>query len=258
MYKIALFNLKGGIGKTTTATALAAILGRKGYRVLLVDADFQHNSTTVYRGKIDDEYTLYNVLGGGESCSASDAVQHTEFGDLIAGDDLLCGWEKEMTYNPDAVFKLDEQLSALDRSYDFAIIDTHPSRSMLEESVLTAADSVIIPGFLDNFTADGIIMVCNYIMEIKQFKNPGLTISGFLAVCCEKRNALQKFLDDEFREVMHSLGTKMFDSTIRKAAIVGKSQNARMPLVFYSSKCDVEKDYEAFADEFLKDIGMEG
>ena len=61
-YKIGIANRKGGIGKSSTALALAAGLQNRGYKVLMVDTDPQCNTTKVYRAKIDGVATLYDII----------------------------------------------------------------------------------------------------------------------------------------------------------------------------------------------------
>ena len=84
---IAVTNQKGGVGKTTTATALATGLKREGYNTLLMDLDPQCNSTDTFRAIVYNVATMYDVLVAGDPIE--EAVQHTDIGDIVAGDPLL-------------------------------------------------------------------------------------------------------------------------------------------------------------------------
>lgn len=86
---IILANAKGGVGKSTSGTVLAAILAERGYRTLLIDCDSQCNTTDTYREKTEGATTIYDVLLDESRISISEAVQHTECGDILAGDSLL-------------------------------------------------------------------------------------------------------------------------------------------------------------------------
>ena len=75
-------NQTGGIGKSTTATNLAGILGKKA-KTLLIDADPQGNSTSTYEAKVEDVATLYDVMIDSERLPITEAIQHTENGDIV-------------------------------------------------------------------------------------------------------------------------------------------------------------------------------
>ena len=94
MKTIAIANQKGGVSKTTTALSLADGLRHCGYKVLFVDIDPQCNSTGTYGAQIKGETTLYDLMGG--SCTTNEAIQKTEFGDIIAGDPLLSELESKL------------------------------------------------------------------------------------------------------------------------------------------------------------------
>lgn len=53
---------KGGVGKTSTATALASIFAQRGYRTLIIDCDQQCNTTDTYRAETEGVATIYDVL----------------------------------------------------------------------------------------------------------------------------------------------------------------------------------------------------
>lgn len=73
MKVIAIANNKGGVAKTSTALNIADSLKHLNYKVLLIDLDSQCNSTTTYRAKIDDTYTIYDVME--RECEPQEAIQ---------------------------------------------------------------------------------------------------------------------------------------------------------------------------------------
>ena len=80
---------KGGVGKTSTATALASIFAQRGYRTLIIDCDQQCNTTDTYRAETEGVATIYDVLLDESRISISEAIQRTECGEILAGDSLL-------------------------------------------------------------------------------------------------------------------------------------------------------------------------
>ncbi|HWG64639.1 MAG TPA: AAA family ATPase [Streptosporangiaceae bacterium] len=142
---LATYNIKGGVGKTATAVNLSYLAARDGMRVLLWDLDPQAAAT----------YTLRirpKVKGGGKglirgSREIDDAIKGTDFEslDLLPADftyrnlDLLLGATKKPTR------RLARVLSPLAAEYDLIFLDCPPGISLLSESVLQAADSVLIP-----------------------------------------------------------------------------------------------------------------
>ena len=82
METIVVANQKGGIGKTTTATALVSILESKGKKALLIDADQQGNSTDTYKAEVEGAATLYDVLLEEDRISLEEAIQETENGKI--------------------------------------------------------------------------------------------------------------------------------------------------------------------------------
>ena len=141
---IAITNQKGGIGKTTTATTLATGLTREGYKALLLDMDPQCNSTDTFRALVYNQATLYDVLI--KEDDINEAIQHTEIGDIVAGDPLLAQAEKTLS-NLGRELRLKEALEKLKTEYDFIIIDTPPHLGVLLANALSAANSCIIQLF---------------------------------------------------------------------------------------------------------------
>src|SRR5829696_4126545 len=140
---IAVANQKGGVGKTTTAVNLAAIIANWGNRVLLVDADPQGNATSgvgVQRGSF--RRGLYHSLVLDEPISA--IALHTLIPalDEIPSNKDLAGAEIELVDVEQREFRLKRALATVDAHYDYIIIDCPPSLGLLTLNALTAAKSL--------------------------------------------------------------------------------------------------------------------
>ena len=111
---ICIANQKGGIGKTTTATALASILASQGKKTLLIDADPQGNSTDTYRAISKDMATLYDVvLDRDDPLPIAEAIQKTEIGDIVASDPELKKADITLANDAAALYILKEALEEL-------------------------------------------------------------------------------------------------------------------------------------------------
>ena len=144
---IAIFNQKGGVGKTTTNINLAASLAMKGKKVLLLDIDPQGNTTSgVGISKKSLKYSTYDLLIDDE-LDIHDVIQHTktERLDLVPADVSLAGAEVELVQLEHRESRLKNQLAAVKDEYDYIFIDCPPSLGLLTINSLTAVDSVLIP-----------------------------------------------------------------------------------------------------------------
>ena len=245
----AVTNQKGGIGKTTTATCMTSILSDMGKRVLLIDTDVQCNSTDLFRAVIDGEATLYDLLLDDDPCTVMEAIQHTEYGDIIASDFKIQGADWKLTKKEDFL-RLRKALSGI-QGYDYIVVDTNPSVNSMLYNALAAADEVIIPVTAGRFAITGLSHLTETIMRVKRTLNPDLEIAGLLMVAYRSNANLYKDLREELRTVAPSIGTKLFDSCIRDSVKVGESQVERVPLIKYAKRSNPEKDYEAFVRELL-------
>lgn len=107
---IILANAKGGVGKSSSSTALAAILTERGYRTLLIDCDTQCNSTDTYRAVTEGAATIYDVLLDESRIGISEAIQHTECGDILAGDSLLRQADEKLKGCVDGLYRMADVL----------------------------------------------------------------------------------------------------------------------------------------------------
>ena len=243
-------NQKGGIGKSTTATNLAGILGKQA-KTLLIDADPQGNSTSTYNAKIDDVATLYDVIIDSDKLPITEAIQHTENGDIVASDPLLVKAEKMLDGDLEGFYRLKDALEGLE-DYKYIIIDTAPSLNIILYNCLIAADKVIIPVTADSYAIQGIQQLYDTIMSVKKRQNKDLTIAGLLLVKYQGRSNLERETKDNIEKTAKQMGTKLFKTVIRECVKTKEAQECKKLLIDYAPKCNTCLDYIEFAKEVVK------
>lgn len=253
-------NQKGGIGKSTTAICLADELRYRGYKVLLVDADQQGNSTDTYRAKVQGAATLYDTLLDESRIPLEEAVQHTEYGDIVASDPLLREADKRLTSDVEGLYRMSDAIGELAKKelYDFCIIDTAPALNALTHSMLVAADQVIVPLDASRYSLQGLAQLNESIMAIKRRQNPKLEIAGLLLVRYNPRTLLSREIKEALQKITAEMDTRVFETTIRESNKVREAQAMRVPLREHARNSTAQLDYEAFTEELLKGESING
>jgi chromosome partitioning protein len=149
MRKIAILNLKGGSGKTTTTLNLAVGIARslpKKNRVLAIDADAQSNlSMTILDGHAAASPTLGHVLLG--QADAVDAIRTTRIPqlDVLPAAGHLANATLQLAEEWGRENRLRQALETVEDVYEFVLIDCPPSLSLLSINCLRAATDVLVP-----------------------------------------------------------------------------------------------------------------
>ena len=164
MRTIAVANMKGGVGKTTTAVHLSAGLARKGRRVLLVDADPQGNVGHVLN--VQSALTIRDLML--DAASTTDVMVRDVRPNLnlilsapsaFALDTQLAGVMQRETVLTRRLAKLTD--------FDYVILDTSPSMSLLAYNALLAANEIVVPVGMDNLALTGMRQTLEGIREIR-------------------------------------------------------------------------------------------
>lgn len=245
---ISIINQKGGVGKSTTAEALAAYLSLKGFSVLSIDLDAQGNMTYTSGAKTNGA-TVLGVLTG--EVKIVDAIQKTKRGYIIAANKALAGADAFIS-NTGKEYRLKEALESIEGQYQYIIIDTPPALGILTVNALTACHSVVIPSQADIYSLHGIEHLVDTMKPVKKYCNPNLKIAGILLTRYSSRSVLSREIAELVEQLADKLGTRLFKTTIREAIAVKEAQISQQSLFDYAPKAKVTEDYKAFVEEFLE------
>lgn len=242
---------KGGAGKTTTASTLAAGLTLKGYKVLAVDLDQQGNLSFVM-GADTTGKTILGVLT--REITAKEAIQHCKEADIIPANKSLAGVEATLK-ETGGEYRLREALEPIKESYDFIILDCPPALGSITINALTAANKVITPAQADVLSLDGITKLYDSYKLVKKYTNKDLEIAGILLARHNSRAVIKRDLEQVLRDqIAEQMQCKVFNTTIREGVVVGEAQYMQESILAYDSKSNVAEDYRAFIEELLADI----
>lgn len=250
---IAVANEKGGVGKTVTVINLGAALARMGKKVLIVDMDPQFNATrglgvTVGEGM----FTTYDLLQNGKP-SAATAVIHTgwEGLDLIPAHVDLAGAELELVDEEGRENRLKEGLAELDGAYDFILLDTPPTLSLLTVNVFAYADEVVVPCQTQPYAYEALADLFETISAIREDINPALSITGIVATFYDQRTRISRKIAERLKETP-PYRALMFGTVIRNNVTIAESADVRKPVVFYRPSSIGSQDYLCLAEEILE------
>lgn len=230
---ITVTNQKGGVGKTTTASALIAGLHQRGARVLGVDLDPQGNLGFTLGLDIGENNTIYDVLKG--NCRLEDAIASTEYGDVIPSDIMLSVAEMEFTA-PRREFMLEQHLSAVLPRYDFVVIDTPPALNILTVNAYVASNSLIVPMEAEILSLVGITQLQETIETVRASFNPNLRVLGILLNKFNPRLTLSQEVLELAEQVAEQLGSHVFESKIRRSVGVAMAPAHGQSVVTYQPK----------------------
>ena len=254
---ICVTNQKGGVGKSTTAEALAEGLTIKGYKTLLIDLDPQ-GSVSLTAGADPSRSTAYEVMT--RSINAQEAAQQRThevaqevkpLADIIPASKQLIRLDVELTATGKE-YRLKEQLAPILPAYDFIIIDTPPALGVLTVNAMTAADALLIPAQADVYSLQGIGQLTDTIDAIRAYTNPGLTLAGILLTRHNARSILSRDMTEAANATAARIGTFLYSTVIREGVAVKEAQANQQPIYEYAPKSNAAADYMAFTAEFLE------
>lgn len=241
MKTIAIYNIKGGVGKTATAVNLSFLASLDGANTLLWDLDPQGAAS--YYCKIKAE-----VKGGGKQLidgksDIQDAVKGTDYEnlDLLPADFTFRHLDTFLEQTKDPVNRFSKLLQTFSEEYDYVFLDCPPSISSLSESVFAAADILLVP------TIPTTLSLRTYQQIIEFFKQQGIDQSKVLPffVMVDSRKKMHRLIVQHPPTFMSSL----LKSYIPYASEVERMGTYRAPLTVFAARSKAAHCYTEMWDE---------
>jgi chromosome partitioning protein len=251
MRRIAVVCQKGGSSKTTSATALAVGLARRGHKVLCVDADQQANATwTLLGGQGADPPTLAEVLM--RQAEPAEAIRPTRvLGlDLLPADATLGGVIVQLAQCLDRDIRLREALAPLGDRYDFAILDTGPQFTTIQANVLVYAGEVIVPLDPGVYAVLGLVELQETIALVRRvYTAADVRLAGLLMTKVQRNNVAR----DVEAEVRARFGDLVFKATVPLSAKVEEACTRGLTIGEYAPRSAAALAYDEVVGEVLSD-----
>ena len=241
---IAVFNHKGGTGKTTTSVSVAAGLAARGKRVLLVDTDAQGN-VSVSLGATS-ERSLYHVLVMGLRVADATKTVRPNL-DLLPSNETLAAAELYLAGRQARDRVLSDRLASAAKAYDFVIVDCSPSLSLMNQNALVFADSVLIPVACDYLSLVGVRQVLKTVKNVNSLLHHPVQIWGVLPTFFDGRAKIS-------REAVATLQGHFGERCLTpiRAGIKFKEAPAQGQTIFeYAAGTNAAEDYLAVVDQIV-------
>ncbi len=246
---IAIFNQKGGVGKTTTNINLSACLANIGRKIL--DIDPQGNTTSgLGIVKKDLEKTTYEVLVD-EKTSIKEAIIKTEVENLyiVPASVQLAGAEVELVRIEGRERRLMKEIDSIKDQFDYIFIDCPPSLGLLTINSLTAVDSVLIPIQCEFYALEGVSQLVNTVEIVKRSLNPELEIQGVLLSMFDGRTNLSIQVVEEAKKFFRD---KVYATVIPRNVRLAEAPSHGLPITHYDPRSTGAEAYRDFAEEFIR------
>jgi len=241
---LAVFNHKGGTGKTTTSVSVAAGLAAQGKRVLLVDTDAQGNVSVSLN--VNTDKTLYHVLVMGLPVKS---VCHRvrENLDLVASNETLAAAELYLAGRQNRDRVLRDRLAQAAQSYDYVVLDCSPSLSLMNQNALVFADSVLVPVACDFLSLAGVRQVVRTVRNVNQLLHHPVKIWGVLPTFYDARANICR---DAVETLQQHFGERCL-SPIRQAIKVKEAPAQGQTIFEYAPGSLPAEDYRKVVERIL-------
>lgn len=245
---ISISNHKGGVGKTTSAINIGSGLNKLGKRVLLIDLDAQANLSQSL-GIIDtaEGPNIYGAIVG--EYKLPPGIEIVKGLEVIPSTLDLSGAELELSGEAGREYILRELLEPIKKKYDYIIIDTAPSLSLLTINSFVASDEIFIPLQAQYLALQGLSKLIEVVGKIQRRLNKGLKVGGVVITQYDSRKILNR---DVVETIRAHFPKETFNTLIRDNIALAEAPANHLDIFRYNAKSKGAEDYLALCKEIIK------
>ena len=250
MKVISITNQKGGVGKTTSAINIAYFIAKKGFRTLLVDFDPQGNATSGL-GKNNLDFTMADVVSSEKQLG--EIIIETEFSKLkiAPSTPILANAEVELASAKGRFTRLKDALKSVESDFDYVILDSPPSLSLLTVNGFIASDYLILPVQAEFYAMEGLGQLLESMKLVKKGMNPNLELLGVLPTMVDSRTTLGGQVLEEIKKFFPD---KIFSNAIPRNIRLAEAPSHGVPIGVYDRFSKGARAYKAVSKEIIQRI----
>lgn len=243
MRKICVFNIKGGVGKTTTSVNLAAGLARKGKKVLLMDMDAQASVSNCLEADNANKNMYHLIANGAE---LAECITHMGKDlDLVASSESLNDIDAELANNVNRHNILSAKMEN-NNGYDYIIFDCPPHFGTMTKNALSYSDEVFIPVSTDVLGQEGLKKTIDLISKIDRKKAKAIKV---IPTFFDKRLKISKSILEDIRNDFYEKVTE----PIRANSKLKEAPKQKKSIFAYAKSSPGAKDYERLLETTIND-----
>lgn len=249
MTRFAVFNQKGGVGKTTTVLNLSAALARRGNSPLLIDMDPQGHLTQIHSDPPDRaNKSLFGFYQDGKPLSQLE-LPWEHVGHLIPSHRELIKVDSIFGRGPAILNRLKQGLDVVEKDFPgrYTFIDCCPYLGVLSLSAIFASDLVVVPIASDFLSLQGAQKVEKTLQALEPVVKHRIN-RRYIMTCYDRRRGMTFEVHEQAKSCF---GKELCEVVISENVAIAESPQFKQDVFRYSSASTGAQDYNALLDELL-------
>lgn len=247
---IAIYNFKGGVGKTTTTLNLALSWSRS-FKILVIDCDAQANLSHTLTGQVEHQSNLYTGLKDiiHNRQNMVEPIELSRYLHLIPGDYKMTDLEENTEFISFGHNIFNKLVAPLKRNYDFILLDCPTHFGTVVKSCIGNVQSILIPSIPDSFSTLGFKKLLQYLDQVE--RTTSLNVLGVFFNLYRKGTRHHRMV---MAETAKELGSLLLNQTVRQGIKVSEANWSHRSIYSFEDNNPVAADFMALSEEVMEKL----